>query len=153
MTFFQRPLSRVAHSSPFRGLAHELHREMNSANRARDAVFHGTRGVFPPVNLSETENDFVLTAELPGVSGENVDVQIEGSTLTLSGQRKPGTAAGDDTSVHRRERQFGTFRRAFELPSEIDVDRAKATHKNGVLTLRLPKSAAVQPRQIEIETR
>ena len=55
--------------------------------------------------------------------------------------------------MHRRERQSGSFRRAFELPSEIDPENAKATHKNGVLTLVLPKSATAKPRQIAIETR
>jgi HSP20 family protein len=126
---------------------------LNSPEHARDAAFHGTRGVFPPVNLHQSEDGYVLTAELPGVGSENIDVQIEGSTITLSGQRKPGGAAGEGVSVHRRERQFGTFRRAFELPSDVDTDRAKATHKNGVLTLALPKLAVAKPRQIEIETR
>ena len=153
MSFFQRPLTRVTTSSPWRGLADELQRELSAPQRGRDAVFHGTRGVFPPVNLHQVADGYVLTAELPGVGGENIDIQIEGSTVTLSGQRKPGGTAGDGISVHRRERQFGTFRRAFELPSDVDVDRAKATHKNGVLTIALPKLAVAKPRQIEIETR
>ena len=76
-----------------------------------------------------------------------------GATVTLSGQRKVEYAAGDGVAIHRRERQSGNFRRAFELPAEIDLDRARASHKNGVLTLELPKSPALQPRQIEIETR
>ena len=79
---------------------------------------------------------------IPGVAPEDIDVSIEGSTVTLSGERKIDYAVGDGTAVHRRERQSGTFRRGFELPTEIDIDRAKATHKNGVLTLNLPKSPA-----------
>jgi HSP20 family protein len=105
------------------------------------------------VNLHEVEDGYVLTAELPGVDPENIDVSIEGATVTLSGERKVEYAAGDGVAVHRRERQSGTFRRAFELPAEIDLENAKATHKNGVLSLALPKSPALKPRQIEIETR
>jgi len=110
------------------------------------------RGVYPPVNLQETDEGYVLTAEIPGVAPEDIDVSIERSTVTLSGERKIEYAVGDGTAVHRRERQSGSFRRAFELPTEIDLDAAKATHKNGVLTLRLPKSPASKPRQITIET-
>jgi HSP20 family protein len=145
----QRPSLR----SPWSGLLDELRREVNPALRAPSAAFQGTRGVYPPVNLFETDEGYVLTAELPGVPPESVDVSIEGSTVTLSGERKIEYAAGDGTAVHRRERQSGTFRRGFELPTEIDIDRAKATHKNGVLTLDLPKSPASKPRQIAIETR
>ncbi len=138
---------------PFPSLARELQREMSHAMRSIDTAYHGPRGVYPPVNLSESDDGYVLTAELPGVSPEDIDVQIEGATVTLSGQRKVEYAAGDGVAIHRRERQSGHFRRAFELPAEIDFDQARATHKNGVLTLELPKTPAVQPRQIEIETR
>jgi len=151
MNSFLRHATRSPH--PFPSLARELQREMSQAMRSFDSAYHGPRGVYPPVNLSESEEGYVLTAELPGVSPEDIDVQIEGATVTLSGQRKVEYAAGDGVAIHRRERQSGNFRRAFELPAEIDLDRARASHKNGVLTLELPKSPALQPRQIEIETR
>ncbi len=146
-------LQRPSNWGPWSGLMDELRREMNPVLRASSAVFQGTGGVYPPVNLFESKEGYVLTAELPGVAPESVDVSIEGSTVTLSGERKIEYAAGEGTAVHRRERQSGTFRRAFELPTEIDIDVAKATHKNGVLTLNLPKSPASKPRQITIETR
>lgn len=153
MTTFHRTTQRPLSWSPFSSLAQNLQRSRGVASRAGDATYHGTRGVFPPVNLHESEEGYVLTAELPGVLPENIDVSIEGATITLSGERKIEQAAGDGVAVHRRERQSGSFRRAFELPSEIDFDRAKAKHSNGVLSLELPKSAALKPRQIEIETR
>jgi len=147
-------LQRPSYRSPWSGLLDELRRDLNHPTLRRpNAAFQGTRGVYPPVNLFETEEGYVLTAELPGVAPESVDVSIEGSTVTLSGERKIEYAAGEGTAVHRRERQSGTFRRGFELPTEIDIDAAKATHKNGVLRLNLPKSAASKPRQIAIETR
>jgi HSP20 family protein len=144
----QRPLS----GSPWSGFFDELRREMNPSSRAPNTAPHAARGVYPPVNLFEDESGYVLTAELPGVSADSVDVSIEGSTVTLSGERKIDYAAADGTAVHRRERQSGTFRRAFELPKEINVDAATATHRNGVLTLTLPKSPTTKPRQIAIET-
>jgi HSP20 family protein len=146
-------VQRPSHWSPWSGLLDELRREVNPALGGPSAAAQGARGVYPPVNLFENEEGYVLTAELPGVAPESVDVSIEGSTVTLSGERKIEYAAGDGTAVHRRERQSGVFRRAFELPTEIDIDAAKATHKNGVLTLSLPKSPVSKPRQITIETR
>lgn len=148
MTTLHRTLHRPVGWGPWPSLASEL----RNALREADGVFQGTRGVFPPVNLHENEDGFVLTAELPGVAPEDIDVQIEGSTITLSGQRKVDYAAGEGVAVHRRERQSGTFRRAFELPTEIDFDKARATHRHGVLELTLPKSEATKPRQISIET-
>ena len=139
-------------SWPFASLTQDLQRELSARRRTQDSTFHGNRGVYPPVNLVETEEGFALTAELPGVAPEDIDVSIEGATATLAGQRKIEYAAGDGTAIHRRERQSGIFRRAFELPVEIDLESAKASHKDGVLTLTLPKSPALQPRQIEIET-
>ncbi|HIF95109.1 MAG: Hsp20/alpha crystallin family protein [Myxococcales bacterium] len=145
----QRPENR----SPWSGFLNEFMRDMNPALQSRSLGSQDVRGVYPPVNLQETDEGYLLTAEIPGISPENLDVSIEGSTVTLSGERKVEFEAGNGTSVHRRERQSGNFRRGFELPSEIDLDLAKATHKNGVLTLRLPKSATSKPRQIAIETR
>lgn len=153
---------RPAHT-PFASLSRELQREMNRVLRTRDAAYRGSRGVYPPVNLHESDEGFVLTAELPGVSPDDIDVSIEGATVTLSGERKaddPASSVNKDgthttertLSVHRRERQTGRFRRAFELPTEVDLSQARAAHKSGVLTLNLPKSAAVKPRQIHVET-
>jgi HSP20 family protein len=108
--------------------------------------------VYPLVNLYETDDAFILTAELPGVSPEDIDVSLEGKTVTLSGQRKIEYAAGDGTAIHRRERQSGHFRRAFELPSPFQVEAAEAKHHAGVLELRLPKTPESKPRQIAVST-
>lgn len=151
-------LTRPTALNPWLGLIHELRRDLNSAARPHDGVFQGTRGVYPLVNLHESEEGYVLTAELPGVSPDHITVSLEGSTVTLSGERKieypaASSASGKTTAIHRRERQSGSFRRAFELPAEIDLEHARASHKNGVLTLTLPKAASAKPRQIAIETR
>lgn len=137
---------------PGAAFSQSLHGDLRDLLRAHDTLFEGPRGVYPPVNLAETDEGFVLTAEVPGVDASDLDVTIEGSTVTLAGARKPEYTAGDGTSVHRRERPTGHFRRAFELPAEIDTDAARATHKDGVLKLVLPKSPALRARQIEVET-
>jgi len=126
-----------------------------------DAVFNrfggGTtassswRGVFPAVNLYETTENFVLMAELPGIESEDIHVSLERSTITIEGERKIDYANQEGVSLHRRERQVGSFRRAFELPAVIDADKVEAVHQNGVLMLRLPKSPQDQPRQISVK--
>lgn len=109
------------------------------------------RGVYPAVNLYDAGDAWVLTAELAGVTPEDIDVSLEGSTATLSGQRRIEVPEGESVSLHRRERQAGSFRRAFELPGAIDVDKVEAVHRNGVLMLRLPKAPESKPRQISIQ--
>jgi HSP20 family protein len=107
------------------------------------------RPAFPPVNLYETDEAFVLTAELPGIAPEELEVSLEGSTVTLRGERKPVSEEG--ASVHRAERPAGVFRRAIDLPVPIDGEKVEATHRSGVLTLRLPKAAEHRPRQISVK--
>ena len=155
MSLFPRTHRRTGRPAAFSQsvLSPAFGSELRDLMRAHDALFQSSRGVYPPVNLAETDDGFVLTAEVPGIEADALDVTIEGSTVTIAGARKAEHTAGDGTSVHRRERPTGHFRRAFELPSEIDVDAAKATHKDGVLKLTLPKSPALRARQIEVETR
>ncbi len=107
------------------------------------------RGALPPVNLYETEDAYVLTAEVPGLAPEELDISLEGSTVTLRGERKTATEGG--ASVHRNERPSGGFRRAFDLPVPIEADKAEAVHRHGVLTLRLPKAPEHRPRQISVK--
>jgi HSP20 family protein len=131
----------------------DLFREMEANLGARVARGPQPTGVYPPVNLDETSEAYILTAELPGIASDEIDVSIEGSTITLTGQRKTESKAGDGVAVHRRERQSGHFKRAFQLPGRIDVDSVEAVHRAGVLELRLPKAPETKPRQISIETR
>jgi HSP20 family protein len=106
-------------------------------------------GAFPPVNLYETTNDYVLTAELPGMIGDDIDVSVERNRVTVRGERK--IEHPSDASLHRVERPSGVFRRTIELPVDVDTEKAQAVCKNGVLTLQIPKAAAHQPRQISVK--
>jgi HSP20 family protein len=110
-------------------------------------------GVFPPVNLYETADGYVLTAELPGVRGEDIQVSLEGNRVTLRGERKIEYPKEKDTSIHRLERQSGVFRRTFELPVAVNADKADAVHRDGILLLRIPKAPEHQPRQIAVSSR
>jgi len=104
---------------------------------------------FPALNLYETEDVYVLTAEIPGVAPADLEISLEGSTVTLRGERKVGSE--ETASVHRNERPSGAFRRAIDLPVPIDGEKVEATHRHGVLTLRLPKAPEHRPRQISVK--
>jgi len=138
----------AAPSSPF----DQFRREMdNLLGRFGAPGWSGDwRGVFPAVNLYETADAYQLTAELPGVEPDDIRVSLEGSTITLEGERKIDHASRKETSLHRRERQSGAFRRAFELPAAVDAEKVEAVHRNGVLMLRMPKTPEAQPRQISV---
>ena len=106
-------------------------------------------GVFPLVNLTETQEAYFLRAELPGVSSENLDIQTMGRNITISGERR--IESEREAKYHRRERESGRFSRAVALPGEINRDKIEATLKNGVLELKVPKSEAAKPRKIDIK--
>lgn len=107
-------------------------------------------GGFPPVNLYESPDAYVLSAELPGLRSEDIEVQIEGNRVSLRGERS--IEHPEDASVHRAERRAGGFRRTIELPVDVDADKAEAAHRHGVLLLRVPKSEAHQPRRVAVQS-
>jgi HSP20 family protein len=109
----------------------------------------GARTWAPPVDIYETDEALILKAELPGVSKDDVHVEIHQNTLILRGQRKPEAEVKEDRS-HRVERAYGTFQRSFVLPTLVDQEHVQATYKDGVLELRLPKSEAAKPKRVAI---
>lgn len=110
----------------------------------------GTTGTWkPPVDIYEMDDALVLTVELPGVSKDEVTVELHEQTLTLSGERKRETAVKGG-ECQREEGRYGAFQRAFRLPMMVDETKVQATYKDGVLTLRLPKHATAQPKGITI---
>jgi HSP20 family protein len=109
------------------------------------------RGVFPALNISENEDNLCLTAELPGINPNEIDITATADSITLRGERKePSTS--EAVNYHQREREFGTFRRGIDLPTKIDTDNINASYKNGILTVVLPKAEEVKPKQIQIKT-
>ena len=108
-------------------------------------------GWTPPVDLYETANEYVLTAELPGLSRDQIDIHAEDSRIVIRGSR---TSAPDRDvpceQFHRVERGHGHFSRAFSLPDPIDVDAIGADFKDGILTITMPKSAGRGTRKINV---
>ncbi|MCI5158488.1 MAG: Hsp20/alpha crystallin family protein [Candidatus Electrothrix sp. AUS1_2] len=102
----------------------------------------------PVVDILETDNEFVLKVELPGVEKDDVEVSIDNCILTIKGEKKND---GTDRKVHRTECRYGTFIRNFTLPQDVDVDKVEAACKNGVLNLTLTKMEQAKPKQIEVK--
>ena len=104
--------------------------------------------VAPDVNIYETEENFVLEAEMPGVTKKGLEITLEGNTLTFVGRRAEETRVGN---LLYRESRATDYRRVFELDPAIDAEKIAAAMEQGVLTLTLPKCARVKPRKIEIK--
>ena len=108
-------------------------------------------GWTPPVDLYETASDFVLTAELPGLTRDKIDIHAEDSRSVLRGARVPAPDRHNPTEqFHRVERGHGHFSRAFSLPEAIDVDAVTADLKDGILTVTIPKAAGRGARRIDV---
>jgi HSP20 family protein len=122
----------------------------NFVLRGSPLGWQGHAGVFPLVNLTQDAKSFYLRAELPGFKAEDLDIQVLGKQITLSGERKIASE-GENVRYHRREREGGRFTRVIELPGEIDANGVQAKMINGMLTVLLPKSQAAQPKQITIK--
>ena len=109
----------------------------------------GVRTWAPPVDIYEIDDAVILKAELPGVSKDDVSIEIHQNTLILRGQRKHEAEVKEE-HYHRVERAYGTFQRSFMLPTLVDQEHVQATYPDGVLELRLPKSEAAKPKRIAI---
>jgi len=105
-------------------------------------------GVFPPLNLTEDKDGYIIRAELPGMDTKDLDLQATGSSLTITGERR--ISAEEGARYHRREREAGKFSRVINLPNAVDQNRINASLQNGILTVKIPKTEAAKPRQITI---
>ena len=101
-----------------------------------------------PVDIRISDDEYMVEAFLPGVATEDLDIQIESNVVTIKGELK--IERNEDDRYLLRERPSGMFQRAIELPDDLDADKVEAELKNGVLTLRLPKSELAKPRKIKI---
>lgn len=129
--------------SPHSQLRRELERLFGDFER--DTAAHALAAV----SFEDTGNDFVLRADVPGLTEKDFDISVAGNTLTLRGERKVEVPEGH--SVHRRERRAYRFDKSYQLPARVDAEKVTATLKHGVLTLTLPKVAEAQARQISVK--
>jgi HSP20 family protein len=104
----------------------------------------------PAVDVSETDNEYTIKAEIPEVKKEDVKVTMQDGMLTIQGERKQEKEE-KGKRYHRVERSYGSFLRSFELPANVDEARAKADFKDGVLSLTLPKTEKAKPKAIEVK--
>jgi HSP20 family protein len=106
---------------------------------------------WPRLDVSETADAVHVSAELPGVSQDNIDVEIHADTLRVSGEKKDEREVNEH-NFHSVERRFGRFERMISLPAEIDVPQAEATFKDGVLSINLPKVKPVAAHKISVKS-
>ncbi len=104
----------------------------------------------PTMDLYEGKDEFVVKAELPGMKKEDIDISLHEGALSISGERRSEEPA-KETETHRTERYFGRFQRTLELPRPVKADAVKASYKDGVLTITLPKTEEAKPKQIEVK--
>ena len=109
-----------------------------------------TRNWSPAVDVKETDNSFVLTADIPGLTKKDIKVNVANGKLSISGERTYETDQEND-NYHYRERRFGTFDRSFKLPDTVDEEKISASFKNGILNVALPKNANILPKEREIK--
>ena len=103
----------------------------------------------PAVDIFETENELVMSAEIPGIDEKDIEIKLEDNTLTLKGERKFEKETKEE-NYHRIERSYGSFYRAFTLPNSVDLDKIHAEHENGILKITLPKRQELKPRNVKI---
>lgn len=137
------------------GLVSQLQDEMNrvfsALSKAEDSS-GATSTWVPPVDITEYSDRFELAVDLPGVDPDKVEVTLEDGVLSLSGERVAPTQGngGQEESRTRIERRYGRFYRRFVLPDTVDAERVRATGRNGVLEITIPKQAKTQPRRIKV---
>jgi HSP20 family protein len=103
----------------------------------------------PRVDIAETDENVVVTAELPGVNQDNVNITVVNDVLTLKGKKKEEKEIKKE-NYHRIERSYGSFQRSVSLPTGVQADKAKATYKDGILTITIPKAEETKPKSIKI---
>ena len=147
---FRDPFGRYGYRSPSDEMD-RLRREMDQLfSRAFSERRLHTPASFPAMNVWTNEEGVVVTAELPGVETEDIDISVVGDMLTLSGSRQPDELKEGDR-YHRRERGAGQFTRTFQLPFRVEADEVKALFDKGVLHISLPRAEVDKPKKIAVK--
>ena len=133
------------------GRFHDFRCRHGHMHRAFDDTPSQAAAEFPAVNIWSGAGTYVLTAEVPGVDPDKLDVTIVGDTVTIRGSRLPFELKEGET-YHRVERGNGQFVRSIKLPKPLNGDKVEATYARGVLSLRLPRAEAEMPKKIALKT-
>jgi HSP20 family protein len=117
----------------------------------RDFGFSAPSTWMPPVDIFQTgDHELVLTAELPDMAREDINITVENFVLTINGEKKASEEVNDE-QYHHAERRYGSFSRSFSLPQTVDPNRVSAEYKNGVLKIKLPLREEAKPRSIKVD--
>lgn len=114
-------------------------------------LFGGDYAFVPPVDLYETVGEFVLLCYLPGMNQQEIQVEVTGDTVSISGERKSAIPEAEGITIHQIHGAYGRFNVAYTLPLPIQGDAVKATYENGVLELHLPKVEAARPKTVAVQ--
>jgi HSP20 family protein len=130
----------------------EMEKLQRRMNRLLDAGGGGPRfsaPTYPAVNVWVNEEGQLITAEMPGLKPDDINIDVTGDALSISGSRQPDQVA-QGASFHRRERNYGSFSRTIQLPFMVDPRKVEASFHNGVLLIKLPRAEADKPKRISI---
>jgi HSP20 family protein len=135
----------------FGSLQREVDRLFDDFARSTLAMA-GNGSLIPSMDITETEKEFVITAELPGLERKDVEISLEDNVLTIRGEKKSETKPDDkNKNVHVSERSYGVFYRVLELPTKVDPSSVQATMSKGVLKITIPKPARPESKKIEVQ--
>jgi HSP20 family protein len=144
--------SRPTFDSPFadfESVRREMLRLLDTV--AGDTFGDAGAGVFPPMNITQDDDNFYLRAEVPGIKPDELSISAVRNRVSLAGKREIQREHAQ-ASYHRKERAEGSFNRTVTLPGEVDAERVDARYADGILTLTLPKAEEAKPRQIAVRT-
>lgn len=144
--------SRPAFDSPFGDFDQVRQQMLRLLDRVAGEPFGDVAtGVFPPLNVTQDDDNFYLRAEVPGIALGDLSISAVRNRVSLAGKREI-QREHERVSYHRKERAEGSFNRTVTLPTEVDAERVDARYADGVLTLTLPKAEEAKPRQIAVRT-
>jgi len=113
-------------------------------------LFNKEDALMPVIDISETEKEYMITGEIPGVDAKDLDVTLTDGILTIKGEKKQENEEREE-NYHRIERHYGSFERSFRIPEKVKTDKLNATYKDGVFKLSLPKAEVVEAKKIEVK--
>ncbi|MDR2352115.1 MAG: Hsp20/alpha crystallin family protein [Deltaproteobacteria bacterium] len=123
----------------------------NSLRGGFDHIRDNFSGVFPLINVGEDDDSIIISAELPGVKAEDLNISVKNDTVIVKGEKKVGPHP-QEANFYRKERHEGVFSRIVTLPSKIEAEKVEALFKNGILTVTLPKAAEAKSHQVSIKS-
>ena len=138
--------------NPFGFLHREIDRLFDDFTRGLDVGGQGQVNLVPSIDVSETDKEIAITAEMPGLERKDVEISVEDDVLTIRGEKKVESEQDDkNKNYHLSERSYGVFYRVLQLPPGVDPSKIEATMSNGVLKITIPKPARSEPKKIEVK--